>query len=126
MSIFSVIRKSDSTEVYRYSSDAPVEWDDMSFADFDHVPVVEPPPPPPVEPAGRRMSRLEYLRLFTQEERIAIRAAGKVNVVVEDYLHLLDEADEINTGDAEVAEALTLMESAGLLAAGRREEVLNG
>ena len=72
------------------------------------------------------MSKLDYLRLFTQEERIAIRAAGKVNTVVEDYLHLLELTDEVNTGDAEVGDALAMMEAGGLLAVGRRNEVLNG
>lgn len=128
MSTFAVTRKTDGVEVFRYSNSTPVEWSGMTFDTHDHNPVVEPPvlPAEPVAPIGRRMSKLDYLRLFTQEERIAIRAAGKVNTVVEDYLHLLELTDEVNTGDAEVGEALAMMETAGLLAAGRRDEVLNG
>lgn len=128
MSTFVVTRKIDGVEVFRYSNSTPVEWSGMGFDTHDHTPVVEPPvlPAEPVAPIGRRMSKLDYLRLFTQEERIAIRAAGKINTVVEDYLHLLELTDEVNTGDAEVGEALAMMEAGGLLAAGRREEVLNG
>ena len=128
MSTYVVTRKADGVEVFRYSNDAPVEWSEMGFDTHDHTPVVEPPvlPAEPVAPIGRRMSKLDYLRLFTQEERVAIRAAGKVDTVVEDYLHLLGLTDEVNTGDAEVGEALAMMETAGLLAAGRRNEVLNG
>lgn len=128
MSTYVVTRKADGVEVFRYSNSTPVEWSEMGFDTHDHTPVVEPPvlPAEPVAPIGRRMSKLDYLRLFTQEERIAIRAAGKVNTVVEDYLHLLELTDEVNTGDAEVGDALAMMETAGLLAAGRRNEVLNG
>ncbi len=128
MGTYVVTRKVDGVEVFRYSNDAPVEWSEMGFDTHDHTPVVEPPglPAEPVAPIGRRMSKLDYLRLFTQEERVAIRAAGKVDTVVEDYLHLLGLTDEVNTGDAEVGEALAMMETAGLLAAGRRNEVLNG
>lgn len=128
MSTYVVTRKADGVEVFRYSNDAPVEWSEMGFDTHDHTPVADPavPAPEPVAPIGRRMSKLDYLRLFTQEERVAIRAAGKVNTVVEDYLHLLELTDEVNTGDAEVGDALAMMETAGLLAAGRRNEVLNG
>lgn len=128
MSTYVVTRKADGVEVFRYSNEAPVEWSEMGFDTHDHTPVVEPPvlPTEPITPIGRRMSKLDYLRLFTQEERIAIRAAGKINTVVEDYLHLLELTDEVNTGDAEVGEALVMMETAGLLAVGRRDEVLNG
>ena len=35
--IFDVIRKSDGAKVYEYQSDAPVEWVDFPFTDFDHV-----------------------------------------------------------------------------------------
>lgn len=128
MSTYAVTRKADEVEVFRYSNDVPVEWSGMGFDTHDHTLVADPavPAPEPVALIGRRMSKLDYLRLFTQEERIAIRAAGKVNTVVEDYLHLLELTDEVNTGDAEVGEALAMMETAGLLAAGRRDEVLNG
>jgi len=126
MSTYAVTRKSDGVEVYRYSNGVPVEWDGMPFADYDHTPVAEPPPPTPVEPAGRRMSKLDYLRLFTIEERVAIRTAGKTEPLLEDYLHLLNLADEVNTGDQEVKNALALLESVGLLAPGRGLEVLNG
>ena len=126
MSTYVVTRKADGIEVYRYSNDVPVEWDGMPFAEYDHTPIVELPPPPPVKPVGRRMSKLDYLRLFTQAERIAIRTAGKSNTVLEDYLHLLDLTDEVNTGDAEVANALAMLEAVGMLAPGRAMEVLNG
>ena len=32
-----VFRKSDNQRVYAYSSEAPVEWVDYPFSEFDHV-----------------------------------------------------------------------------------------
>ena len=46
MSTFNVVRKSDNAVVYEYQSDAPVEWVDYPFAQFDHVEL----PPVVVEP----------------------------------------------------------------------------
>lgn len=45
MSEYVVTRKSDGAEVYRYQSEAPVEWHGMEFSTHDHTLV------PPVEVA---------------------------------------------------------------------------
>ena len=67
--IFSVIRKSDGSKAYEYQSDAPVEWVDFPFVDFDHVEV----PSSPVEEVrptkfdGRRiLTKLEFRSLFSE------------------------------------------------------------
>lgn len=70
------------------------------------------------------LSKLEYLRRFTSEERVTIRQAAKVTPVLEDYLSLLELADEINTGDADTIAAVNMLEQAGLIAQGRAAEVL--
>ena len=127
MAEYIVTRKSDGAEVYRYQSDTPVEWNGMEFATHDHVPA-----PAPSEEggsawfAGRTMTKLEYLRRFTVEERVAIRAAAEQNAVLADYLQLMELAQDINTGDADTIAAVTMLEQAGLIAAGRAQEILNG
>ena len=70
------------------------------------------------------LSKLEYLRRFTSEERVTIRQAAKVTPVLEDYLAMLELADEINTGDADTIAAVNMLEQAGLIAPGRAAEVL--
>ena len=123
MTEYVVTRKSDGAEVLRYSSDAPVEWAGMSFAAHDHTEQVE----QPTAPSGpRTMTKLEYLRRFTVEERVAIRAAAEQNVVLADYLQLMELAQDINTGDPDTVAAVTMLEQEGLIAAGRANEVLNG
>ena len=70
------------------------------------------------------LSKLDYLRRFTSDERVTIRQAAKVTPVLEDYLAMLELADEINTGDADTIAAVNMLEQAGLIAPGRAAEVL--
>ena len=35
--IYDVIRKTDGTKAYEYQADAPVEWVDFPFVEFDHI-----------------------------------------------------------------------------------------
>ena len=121
--IYDVIRKSDGMKVYEYQSDRPIEWSGMAFAEFDHIERADQPAP---QAGPSTMTKLEYLRRFTTEERVAIRAAATQNPVLADYLALMELAQEINTGDADTVAAVTMLEQAGLLAAGRANEVLNG
>ena len=128
MAEYIVTRKADGVEVYRYQSDSPVEWHGMEFATHDHTPAPVINPDGSIEGAivGRTLTKLEYLRRFTVDERVAIRAAAEQNAVLADYLQLMELAQDINTGDADTIAAVTLLEQAGLIAAGRAQEILNG
>ena len=127
MPVYNVIRKSDGQEITRYCS--AVIHEELNGAaypltDFDHVEYVEGAVPP--APTSRVMTKLEYLRRFTVEERVAIRAAAPQNAVLLDYLQLMELAQDINTGDSDTIAAVTMLEQSGLIAAGRANEVLNG
>ena len=126
--IYDVIRKSDGVEVYRYQSDAPVEWNGMEFDTHDHTPVPAINSDGSIEGVvvGRTLTKLEYLRRFTVDERVAIRAAAEQNAVLADYLQLMELAQDINTGDADTIAAVTVLEQAGLISDGRAQEILNG
>lgn len=124
MSTYIVTRKSDGVEVYRYNADAPIEWGGMEFATHDHTPEVA---DGPVDvPPTKVWTKIAYLRRFTQEERVAIRSAAKVVPELEDYLALLELADEVRSDDSDIASALAILEGAGLIGAGRAQEILNG
>ena len=60
--------------------------------DFSKAPVIVLPPGP--------LSRLDFLRSFTAQQRIAIRAAN--DPVIVDALQLLDLADDVNLQDPDV------------------------
>lgn len=82
----------------------------------------DPPPPPPVD----ELNKVDFLRLFTQAERIAIRAAAKVNPVVEDYQYMLDNAAVIRLSDPDIQVGVPLLEGAGLIGPGRAAQILAG
>ena len=72
----------------------------------------------------RVVTKLAYLRRFTSEERVGIRAAAKANAILEDYLALLELSDEINLDDQDTLSAVQMLEGAGLIGAGRAAEIL--
>ena len=121
---FIVTRKSDGAEVIRYSAAMAQEVNGFDLIDYDHVEYF-PDEPVPV-PTSRILTKLEYLRRFTTEERVAIREASKTNPVLEDYLAMMELAEEIDTGDADTIGAVNMLEQVGLIGAGRASEVLNG
>ena len=82
----------------------------------------EPPAPPPVD----ELHKVDFLRLFTQAERIAIRQAAKVNPIVEDYQDMLDAATVIRLSDADIQEGIPDLEDAGLIGPGRAAQILSG
>lgn len=92
-----------------------------SWALLDPIPD---PPSQPIPPT-RILSKLAYLRLFTQDERIAIRTASDLNPALFDYLEMLKLADEIDLNDTDTVGAVMMLEAAGLIAEGRAAEVLN-
>lgn len=123
---FIVTDKATGAEVYRYQADAPIEWSGMKFSTHDHTEFVEVIDGVIQGTAHRILTKLEYLRRFTTEERVNIRESAKTNPVLEDYLVMMELADEINTGDADTIAAVNMLEQVGLIGAGRASEVLNG
>lgn len=116
-----VVQQRESGEVvYAYTADAPTEFVEYPFAQFNHI-LQKPEPPAPAE---RTITKVAYLRRFTGDERVGIRTAAKTNAALEDYLHLMDRADEINLDDPDTIAAVQMLESVGLIAAGRAVEVL--
>ena len=64
------------------SAAVPDAASELGYAGQGFFPVTPPPPePPPVD----ELNKIDFLRLFTQAERITIRQAAKVNPQVEDY-----------------------------------------
>jgi hypothetical protein len=99
---------------------------------LEEVVTVEPSPDDPVvtdsrKYGGRRiLSRLEFLELFTAEERIAVRQARGSSAALDDYLYLMELADEVNLDSPKTQGGVMMLEQAGILASGRAQEILNG
>lgn len=85
-----------------------------------------PEPTPAPEPAPVPMNKIDFLRLFLQGERIAIREAAKVNPIIADYQDMLDAAGVVLLTDPDIVAGVPLLETAGLLGAGRAVKILAG
>lgn len=73
----------------------------------------------------RELTKAEYLKRFTQAERIAIRSAGAANPLVNDYIELMNAVtDVVHLDDLDTNAGVHALESAGLLATGRAAEIL--
>ena len=82
----------------------------------------EPPPPPPVD----ELNKVDFLRLFTQAERIAIRQAATAYPTIADYQNLLDATDRPRLSDPDMQMGIPLLELGGLLNPGRAAQILAG
>ena len=126
MTTFIVTNKTTGAEVYRYAADAAIEWAGMEFDTHDHSVLTSENVVTDVPVVAMTWTKLEYLRRFTQDERIAIRTAAKQVPALDDYLELLALATEVRSDDPDIVGALTMLEGAGLIGAGRAQEILNG
>jgi len=78
------------------------------------------PSVPAAAPTARDLTPVQYLKRFTQAERIAIRAAAASNPVVNDYLQLMNAVtDVVHLDDPDTVAGLNAMEAAGLIGTGR-------
>ena len=72
----------------------------------------------------RSLSRLQFLRRFTDDEVEAIYVAAKTSVKLEIWLDQIRMEDEISLDDKQVEKGLMALEERGLLADGRAMEIL--
>jgi hypothetical protein len=96
-----------------------IEKYELSGAGFFRV-----EPDPPQEKTF--MPKIDFLRLFTQSERIAIRTAAKTNAQIEDYQDMLNAATVVSLQDEDMISGIPLLEAAGLIGPGRAAQVLAG
>ena len=76
--------------------------------------------------ADRRITILAFKQQLTAAERKAIRAAAKTDEDVEDFVDLCDSATFIDLSRPDTVAGVQALEAAGLLAAGRAAQVLEG
>jgi hypothetical protein len=97
---------------------AELGFDGQGFFPF----TPEPPPPPPVD----ELNKVDFLRLFTQAERIAIRQAATAYPTIADYQAMLDATDRPRLSDPDMQMGVPLLELGGLLDPGRAAQILAG
>ena len=81
------------------------------------------PIPPSINGAAAEpITKLAFLRRFTAEERIAIRAS--IDPVIVDFMTLLDLAQEVTTTDPDTQTGIEYLVAQGLLTLERAEMIL--
>jgi hypothetical protein len=95
----------------------------LGWAGEGFFPFTPPPsPPPPVD----ELNKIDFYRLFTSAERIAIRAAGGTNPLIADYQDMLDATPRPRLSDPDLQTGVQLLELGGLLGVGRAAQILAG
>ncbi len=105
------------------SAAVPDAAEELGYAGQGFFPVEPDPPPPPVVD---ELNKIDFLRLFTQAERIAIREAAAVNPLISDYQHMLDAATAVRLSDPDIQTGVPLLELGGLIGMGRTAQILAG
>lgn len=96
------------------SNTAQIGWLD------DGINLTAPSPAPSAPPSVRDLTPVQYLKRFTQAERIAIRAAAASNPAVNDYVQLMNAVtDVVHLDDPDTVAGLNALEAAGLIGTGR-------
>jgi hypothetical protein len=70
------------------------------------------------------LTKYQFLDRFTQEERVAIRAAALTDGVLQDFMEMLEVSGEVILANPKTAAGANYIESIGLVAAGRAAEIL--
>lgn len=83
-------------------------------------------PPPPVTPPRLRLTKLEFRNQFTFAEKQAIYTAAETSVDIEIFLDDLMVAEYIDCDNSNTIANVNALETAGLIAAGRADEILAG
>lgn len=79
----------------------------------------------PVVPVQRApISKIDFLRRFTNAELAGILTAAKSSAAVEVYVKKLDTATEVHLDHPDTTGGINALEAAGLLAAGRAAQIL--
>lgn len=93
------------------------------------APVVVAPAPPPPPHYGRIITRLAFLKRFTDAEAVAIDLASIGDTVQSAMLRRaqakISAAEEIQLDNTETRDGVLALETAGLLATGRAAEILD-
>ena len=89
-------------------------------------PVPEHVVPEPVAPVPPKVTVIEYKMLFTSAERIA--AKSSTDPVIVDLRELMDDprTSHVDLSLQSISDALDYMTAIGLIAAGRKSEILTG
>ena len=102
-------------------------WQGINWVVLAERPHIITPPVVPEDnnlPTLSAISKIDYLRLFTQAERIAIYTFAQTNPIARDYQYMLDSSTIVSLNDIDIASGLELFEDQGIISTGRAAQIL--
>jgi hypothetical protein len=130
------VAHTDPTQIYHpdiaafYTDDVPDDaengdgWDGTTLT--KPAPPVPAPTPTPEAPKPPKVTVIEYKMLFTSAERIAVKAS--LDPIIVDLQELMNDPRTVNVDLSlqSISDALDYMTALGLIAEGRKEQILTG
>lgn len=77
-----------------------------------------------IQPNVIRYSAFDFLRRFTLQERISIRIRSKLDPNIEDFMGMLDKADNVYNTDPDTVMALNYLVAIGEISELRKTQIL--
>lgn len=75
-------------------------------------------------PLKREITKLQYMERFTDQELQDIYTAAKTFVAIEVWLEKFKATTQVDLNDPRILAGLQALETAGLLASGRAQEIV--
>lgn len=79
----------------------------------------------PLQPELNVISKLEFLKRFSQAERIDIRSARMASPELDDFMELLNSAQSVDLNDLTLAAGMNTLVQAGLLTSDRKNTIMS-
>ena len=124
MTTYTVHRRKDGAEVYRYTADAPVEWAGLELATHTHDAAPDAAPPAPPTRAPQEWTPADFLLRFTSAERILARKLRDSDPVLDDFFSLLELSDLVHSDNKNTRRGVGYLVMLGVLTAERMAAIL--
>ena len=124
MTTYTVHRRKDGAEVYRYTADAPVEWAGLEVATHTHDAMPEAAQPVTPTRPPQQWPTLDFLLRFSPTERITARALRATDAMLNDFFSLLDLSDTIHSDDKNTRRGMSYLVMLKVLTAERMAVIL--
>ena len=80
----------------------------------------------PERPNFKALYKIDFLKLFTQAERVAIVAETKNNPFIADWEYMLSHTTTVSLLDSDIQTGIPALEMMGLIGPGRATQILAG
>lgn len=124
MTTYVVRRRTDGTELMRYTADAVIEWQGCELATCTHTAMPDAVLAAAPRPAPQKWETIDFLRRFTSAERISARLLRDTDLVLNDFFALLEMTSTVHSDDPDMRLGMGYLVQLGVLTPARRNTIL--